>query len=84
VKHGLTFSDDKVTIEIGGNNLQETLRLDLSKKPKQIDIEGGEGPPKGIHELKGDELRLCFDAKRPSECKAAPDVSLFVLKREKR
>lgn len=64
--------------------------LDASKSPKTIDIkpEGGE-TMKGIYELTGDRLKICFaepGQNRPKEFKspAGSDLILLVLKREKK
>jgi uncharacterized protein (TIGR03067 family) len=67
--------------------------LDLSKKPKTIDLKFTEGPEKGntsygIYELAGDELKLCLTIvgkNRPTEFAAKPKSGhgFEILTREK-
>jgi uncharacterized protein (TIGR03067 family) len=54
---------DQFTITCDGKTLEEgTLKLDTTKKPKQIDMAIGEGKPTvlGIYQLTGDSYRLCY------------------------
>ena len=71
-----------------------TYKVDLSKKPKQIDIVFTEGPEKdktllGIYELDGDTYKVCIamenNKNRPMEFASKPGSGnvLEVLKREK-
>jgi uncharacterized protein (TIGR03067 family) len=50
-----------------GRGLQMTFRLDATKSPRQIDIDG---PKKslslGLYQLDGDELTVCMGATQPS------------------
>src|SRR5262249_34011226 len=73
---------------------QGKLKPDLSKKPKQLDIEITAGNDKdktqvGIYELDGDTFKLCVarpgEKERPKEFDAKEDSNhtLFELKREK-
>lgn len=72
----LVVKDAKYTIYFGEMKLATGLvKLDLTKKPKQIDAVAEDGPTKGkampgIYELKGDEMRVCFaqpGGERPTE-----------------
>jgi uncharacterized protein (TIGR03067 family) len=72
-----------------GNEEKVFFRLDSAKKPKQIDF--GEGA-KGIYELEGDTLKLCWDQQaktngRPTKFSLRQEkesVNYFILKREKK
>ena len=98
IKNGrFTFREGKLTItDLHGprppqkdGDESEDFRLDPAKKPKQIDL--GENM-RGIYELNGDTLKLCFDIRgkengRPAKFgfdKDKPTVVYFVLKREKK
>lgn len=91
----LVFEGDMVTIKDPKHEEKAKIKLDPAKKPKTIDITPGEkGAPakvvQGIYELNKDELKICFTrgggGARPTEfvSKAGSDVSLIVLKREKK
>ncbi len=79
----------------GKKSVENTFRVDPSKKPKAIDATRAEGDSKGkvakgIYELDGDALKLCLSARlekdRPTEF-AAPEKSglvLLTLKRVKK
>jgi uncharacterized protein (TIGR03067 family) len=83
----LILKDDQYTVEIGDNKDEGTVKLDPSKSPKTMDITGTNGPNKGktflvIYELKGDELRVCYDLSgksRPTEFATKPDTMLFLV-----
>ncbi|HEV3236609.1 MAG TPA: TIGR03067 domain-containing protein [Gemmataceae bacterium] len=89
----LVMDDGKYTVTVGTNPDKGTVKLDPSKKPKEMDIAGTEGPNKGktipaIYELTDDTLRICYDLSgkaRPSEFMTAKDTKLFLVtyKREK-
>jgi uncharacterized protein (TIGR03067 family) len=72
-----------------------TFTVDANKKPKAIDFAsttdpGGGKLSKGIYELEGDTLKICFNPEkggdRPTEfaTKAGSRVRCITLKREKR
>jgi uncharacterized protein (TIGR03067 family) len=73
--------------------LKGTYKVDLSKKPKQIDVTFADGPDKGktvhgIYELDGDTYRVCMGLpgkSRPTAFESKPGSGhvLEVLKREK-
>jgi uncharacterized protein (TIGR03067 family) len=83
----LILKDDQYTVEIGDNKDEGTVKLDPSKSPKTMDITGTNGPNKGktflvIYELKGEELRVCYDLSgksRPTEFVTRPDTMLFLV-----
>jgi uncharacterized protein (TIGR03067 family) len=71
-----------------------TIKIDPSKKPKTIDFTNADGsddgkPSKGIYQLDGDTLRICYnpdkDGERPTEfaTKSGSRVRYIVLKRGK-
>ena len=83
----LVMDDGKYTVTVGTNPDKGTVKLDPSKKPKEMNIAGTEGPNKGktipaIYELTDDTLRICYDLSgkaRPSEFKTAKDTKLFLV-----
>jgi uncharacterized protein (TIGR03067 family) len=83
----LIMKGDKYTVQVGGQNDEGTVERDPSKSPKTMDIKGTEGPNKGktflvIYELKGDDLRVCYDLSgksRPTEFATKPDTQLFLV-----
>jgi uncharacterized protein (TIGR03067 family) len=89
----LVIGDGKYTVTVGKNPDKGTVKLDPSKKPKEMDIIGTEGPNKGktilaIYEKTEDTLRVCYDLSgkaRPTEFKTMKDTQLFLVtyKREK-
>jgi uncharacterized protein (TIGR03067 family) len=76
-----------------GNEEKGSLRLNPSKKPKEIDLLGEQGEVKaqGIYELEKDSLKLCWDREfktrgRPTKFaqgKEGNEPFLLVLIREK-
>jgi uncharacterized protein (TIGR03067 family) len=89
----LVMDEGKYTVTVGKNPDRGTVKVDSSKKPKEMDITGTEGPNKGktilaIYEMTDDTLTICYDLSgkaRPSEFKTAKDTKLFLVtyKREK-
>jgi uncharacterized protein (TIGR03067 family) len=83
----LVLADDKYTVTVGKNPDKGTVKLDPSKKPKEMDITGTEGPNKGktflaIYELKDDTLRVCYDLSgksRPTEFKTTAGTRLYLV-----
>jgi uncharacterized protein (TIGR03067 family) len=90
----LVIKDDKFTFTEGKETHKGTFKVDVSKKPKTIDITFTEGPEKGktiigIYELEGDTYKVCLDPegkKRPAKfaTKEGSGIVLEVLKREKK
>lgn len=77
----------------GAISIASKMTIDPSKKPKAIDLVtglpgGGSETARGIYELSGDALTICYDntgKERPKEFKSAEGstVVLSVLKRQK-
>jgi uncharacterized protein (TIGR03067 family) len=69
-KPEITFTKNHLAVKVGDRVEKFALKVDATQKPKTIDLIMDEGPEKGkkalgIYELKGDELRLCFN--KPGE-----------------
>lgn len=89
----LTLEGGKYKVLVGVQEDKGTCTIDPSKKPKELDIKGEEGPNKGktipcIYELDGDTLKVCYDLsgkKRPAEFKTEKDTLLYlaIYKRQK-
>jgi uncharacterized protein (TIGR03067 family) len=89
----LTLAGGKYAVKVGGQDDKGTCTIDPTKKPKELDIKGEEGPNKGktipcIYDLDGDTLKVCYDLsgkKRPTEFKTEKDTLLYlaVYKRQK-
>jgi uncharacterized protein (TIGR03067 family) len=92
----LTFKDgDKLVIKLATDDKpldMITVKLDTSKKPKQIDfirsIDGRQETATGIYELDGDKLKLCVAEpevkERPTEFKSkSRKVTYLELTRDK-
>jgi uncharacterized protein (TIGR03067 family) len=93
----VTFTKDTVTIKDTTETHVMKFKIDASKSPIQIDMEGDEGPAKGfkaegIISLDGDTLKLAystnipgFDGKRPEKFESTKDnkAFLFVMKKAK-
>jgi uncharacterized protein (TIGR03067 family) len=91
----LKVTGEKYEIDFGENSDKGTIKLDESKKPKQIDLTTSEkGPFKGrnlpgIYEFKGDTIVLCLNSEkqdRPTKFEAPAKTPLMLLtfKREKK
>lgn len=90
---GLVLKGPEFTYQEGGRTTKGAYRVDVSKKPKQIDITFSEGPQKdktllGIYELEGDTYRLCLNPTgkdRPTEFTSKPGSGhvLEILQRQK-
>jgi uncharacterized protein (TIGR03067 family) len=89
----LILKDDSYTVLIGEDKDEGIVKRDSTKSPKTLDIMGKKGPNEGktflaIYELKGDELRVCYDLggkDRPTEFVSKPETPLFLVtyRREK-
>ncbi len=87
----LTVKEGKYTVKVGGQNDEGTVTYDPEKSPKAMDIKGTKGPNEGktfltIYELKGDEMRVCYDLSgksRPTEFATKPDTLLFLVTYQK-
>jgi uncharacterized protein (TIGR03067 family) len=94
----LIINGDKVTVwfdDTGKKKRETRIKVDPKAKPAHIDLQRGEkkGVSRGIYEVKGDTLRICFSeglySIRPTEFKAVSEpeercVILVTLKREKK
>lgn len=84
----LIVKDGNYTVRVGEGSDEGTVKHDPAKSPKTMDITGTKGPNEGktflaIYELKGDELRVCYDLSgksRPAEFATKPDTQLFLVK----
>src|SRR5262245_18029434 len=84
------FQGDRVTLRLGEKKVGEgTFKLDLSKKPKVIEVIPNDSGERlhGIFEIEGGTLKLCLSEgrrKRPTEFKVTAEQgnALFVLKKQ--
>lgn len=89
----LVVKDNKYTATVGKQADKGAIKFNATKKPKELDITGTDGPNKGktiqaIYERNGDTLRICYDLSgksRPAEFKTTEGTQLFLVtyKREK-
>ena len=89
----MVIDDGKYVVTVGKSPDRGTVKVDPSKKPKEMDITGSEGPNKGktflaIYERDGDTMRICYDLSgkaRPSEFKTTAGTQLYLVeyKRQK-
>ncbi|MCX6875980.1 MAG: TIGR03067 domain-containing protein [Verrucomicrobia bacterium] len=84
------ITKDKITQKFGDKTTVFSYTLDLTKKPRCIDLtEGIQKTNLGIYELEGDNLKICIPEGRGGRSTAfesKPDSVndiLFILKREK-
>jgi uncharacterized protein (TIGR03067 family) len=88
----MTFDGTNVALTTPeGKQERATIRLDAGKKPSSIDIKPprDDKPSRGIYELDGDTLKLCFSrqgGERPTEfaSRKGSFTTLIVLKRVKK
>jgi uncharacterized protein (TIGR03067 family) len=81
----LTMDNGKYTVKAESED-KGTYTADATKKPKEIDIKGTDGPNKGktfpaIYELDGDTLKVCYDLSgktRPKEFKTTAGTQQFL------
>lgn len=71
-----------------GEAIEGSVKLDTTKTPKAIDLDVNGRIIKGIYELDGDTLRMCYNLtsdERPAAFESKPDSGLIVIvhKREK-
>ena len=88
----MTFSGNKLTMEVQNETKAAKIAVDFKKKPAEIDIMPTDGPFQaqsvaGIFERNGDTLRICAGnqpgGKRPTEFKAGDGNALITLKLQK-
>jgi uncharacterized protein (TIGR03067 family) len=91
----LTVTGEKYVIDFGKNSETGTLKIDATKKPKQIDLTTRESGPfkgrnlPGIYEFKDDTVVLCLNTEKPDrptafEAKEKTPVMFLTFKREKK
>lgn len=82
----LVLAGDQYTVTVGEAIDRGTIKLDVTKNPKAMDIIGNDGPNKGktflaIYEQNGDTLRICYDLTgkaRPTEFKTQTEGVTFL------
>jgi uncharacterized protein (TIGR03067 family) len=85
----IEIKGDAITFasEVKKEGKKGTIRLNVSKTPREIDVDDGKkGKELGIYELKDDTLKICTaktGGERPKEfaSKATPETTLLVFKR---
>lgn len=83
----LVIKDSKYSVTVGKEVDKGTAKVDGSKKPKEMDIVGTDGPNKGktfpaIYELDGDTLKICYDLsgkERPKTFKSESGTMSFLV-----
>ena len=78
------FTGDKYTLtpKSGDAISGEVKEIDSNKKPKTIDLQINDRTLKGIYELEGDTLKLCYnlnEPERPTEFASKPDTGLVLV-----
>jgi uncharacterized protein (TIGR03067 family) len=81
-RHIWTFDEDLImwSKAVGANGMGSkwVIKIDPDKSPKHIDI----GPDyKGIYEIDGDEIRLCYSGQRPANFDDKARTNYTVLRR---
>jgi uncharacterized protein (TIGR03067 family) len=61
----LVVKGEIATIGPPGATKDGKMKIDSTKKPKQIDIDAGDVKIEGIYELAGDSFKVCFSRKGP-------------------
>jgi uncharacterized protein (TIGR03067 family) len=89
----LVLTDGKYVVTTGEGKDEGTVKLDVAKKPRAMEIMGTKGPNKGktflaIYELKDNTLRICYDLSGkayPKQFKTRANTLLFLVeyKRQK-
>jgi uncharacterized protein (TIGR03067 family) len=92
-KMKITFTGDKWVVREDGKVIQAgTHKFDPTKKPGQVDAAVTEGEDKGstmlgIYELKGDQMRVCFDPQgkqRPTSFNSKAGLLTATVQRQKK
>jgi uncharacterized protein (TIGR03067 family) len=89
----LVIKDGKYSVTVGKQPDKGTVSIDATKKPKEMDLVGTEGPNKdkkilAIYEVTDDTLKVCYNLdgkERPKEFKTKEGTKelLFTYKRQK-
>ncbi len=92
-KADFTFNPDNLVVKSANKTETWSFRIDPASNPKSIDVifeneEGKKQTARGIFEVEGDKLTLCWslnDEARPKEFKSKPksSIAVIVLKRAK-
>ncbi|QJW96152.1 TIGR03067 domain-containing protein [Frigoriglobus tundricola] len=91
----LTVTDSKYQIDFKENSDKGALKIDATKKPKQIDLTTSRAGPfkgrtlPGIYEFKGGTVVLCLNSEKPDrpsafEAKEKTPIMLLTFRREKK
>ena len=85
----LTFEKDgKIQVKVENEDKTGTIKVDASKKPKQIDFTVDNKTLEGIYVFEGENLKLCLGEanNRPNDftSPAGTKTMLMVLKKEKK
>ncbi len=77
------FKDGKYSLTPAmGEGIEGSVTLDPDKKPKTIDLDVNGRILKGIYELDGNKLKMCYNIsadERPIEFVSKPDSGLIVV-----
>ncbi len=83
----ITFTEDRLKFELGGESKDGTFKVDPTQKPAAIDLSVDDKKAEGIYAFEGDNLKVCIGEPgqaRPKEFSGAgADQMLVVLKRAK-
>ena len=86
----ITFQGKKLIVDILGMQKEGTFKVDPKKSPKQLNITTKNKTLHGIYQVKGDELKLCFEnggqaENRPRKfaTNKEEELVLIVFKRQK-
>ena len=77
------FKNDRYTLTSkSGDPIEGTAKLDSSKKPKHIDLDVAGRMLKGIYEIDGDTLKMCYKLvgnDRPTELDSTPESGIVLV-----
>ena len=77
------IKDDKYSLTpTAGEAINGTIKVDSTKKPKQIDLDVNGRTLKGIYEIQGEMLKLCYRLngdERPTEFDSKPDSGAVLV-----
>lgn len=84
----VSFQQDKFIIVVGESRTELRFKLNPQKQPHEIDLFKGQRLSRGIYDLQGDQLRLCYEvdgrAARPHRFEIVTETEvLLILKRRK-
>jgi len=77
------FKDGKYTLTPkSGDAIEGTVKIGPAAKPKTIDLVINDRTLKGIYDVEGDTLKLCYilsDGPRPAEFASKPDSGVILV-----